>query len=118
MFYTRTHTLSKNSIGKFDNLGDNFLLNFATSKKQSKFEFVLGKIKQQPEETLQKYLDHFKDVALQVHGLQENVNVHLIVAGLDGSSRLAKSIYKDPIKTLVEFRTRSEIPRAEANEDS
>ncbi|XP_061355464.1 uncharacterized protein LOC133299989 [Gastrolobium bilobum] len=43
----------------------------------------------------------------QVPGLQENVHVHLIVAGLDGASRLAKSVYKDPVRKLEEFRTRS-----------
>ncbi|XP_061344188.1 uncharacterized protein LOC133290149 [Gastrolobium bilobum] len=57
--------------------------------------------------TLQRYLNRFKDAALQVPGLQENVHVHLIVVGLDGSSRLAKSVYKDPVRTLEEFRTRS-----------
>ncbi|XP_061362724.1 uncharacterized protein LOC133306421 [Gastrolobium bilobum] len=100
-------TLPANSIGSFEEFGENFLLNFATSKKHPKSEFSLGKIHQQPDETLQRYLNRFKDVALQVPGLQENVHVHLIVAGLDGTSRLAKSLYKDPVKTLEEFRTRS-----------
>ncbi|XP_061354161.1 uncharacterized protein LOC133298814 [Gastrolobium bilobum] len=100
-------TLPANSIGSFEEFGQKFLLNFATSKKHPKSEFALGKIRQQPGETLQKYLNRFKDVALQVPGLQENVHVHLIVAGLDGGSRLAKSVYKDPVKTLEEFRTSS-----------
>ncbi|XP_061362806.1 uncharacterized protein LOC133306496 [Gastrolobium bilobum] len=100
-------TLPANSIGSFEEFGQKFLLNFATSKKHPKSEFALGKIRQQPGETLQKYLNRFKDAALQVPGLQENVHVHHIVAGLDGGSRLAKSVYKDPIKTLEEFRTRS-----------
>ncbi|XP_061340959.1 uncharacterized protein LOC133287378 [Gastrolobium bilobum] len=100
-------TLPANSIGSFEEFGEKFLLNFATSKKHPKSEFALGKIRQQPEETLQKYLNRFKDVVLQVPGLQENVHVHLIVAGLDGASRLAKSIYKDPVRMLEEFRTRS-----------
>ncbi|XP_061351448.1 uncharacterized protein LOC133296473 [Gastrolobium bilobum] len=100
-------TLPANSIGSFEEFGQKFLLNFATSKKHPKSEFALGKIRQQPGETLQKYLNRFKDAALQVPGLQENVHVHLIVAGLDGASRLAKSVYKDPVRTLEEFRTRS-----------
>ncbi|XP_061356591.1 uncharacterized protein LOC133301011 [Gastrolobium bilobum] len=100
-------TLPANSIGSFEEFGQKFLLNFATSKKHPKSEFALGKIRQQPGEILQKYLNRFKDATLQVPGLQENVHVHLIVAGLDGGSRLAKSVYKDPVKTLEEFRTRS-----------
>ncbi|XP_061358742.1 uncharacterized protein LOC133302930 [Gastrolobium bilobum] len=100
-------TLPANSIGSFEEFGQKFLLNFATSKKHPKSEFALGKIRQQLGETLQKYLNRFKDAALQVPGLQENVHVHLIVAGLDGASRLAKSVYKDPVRTLEEFRTRS-----------
>ncbi|XP_061375772.1 uncharacterized protein LOC133317887 [Gastrolobium bilobum] len=100
-------TLPANSIGSFEEFGKKFLLNFATSKKHPKSEFTLGKIHQQPGETLQRYLNRFKDAALQVSGLQENVHVHLIVAGLDGTSRLAKLVYKDPVKTLEEFRTRS-----------
>ncbi|XP_061336720.1 uncharacterized protein LOC133283827 [Gastrolobium bilobum] len=54
-----------------------------------------------------KFGQTFKDAALQVLGLQENVHVHFIVAGLDGSSRLAKSVYKDHVRTLEEFRNRS-----------
>ncbi|XP_061365838.1 uncharacterized protein LOC133309116 [Gastrolobium bilobum] len=84
-----------------------FLLNFAINKKHPKSEFALGKIRQQPGETLQRYLNRFKDAALQVPELQENVHVHLIVAGLDGASRLAKSVYKDRVRTLEEFRNRS-----------
>ncbi|XP_061373060.1 uncharacterized protein LOC133315447 [Gastrolobium bilobum] len=49
----------------------------------------------------------FKIAALQVLGLSEKVHLHLIIAGLHGSSRLAKSIYKDPSRTLVEFTARS-----------
>ncbi|XP_061366457.1 uncharacterized protein LOC133309681 [Gastrolobium bilobum] len=100
-------TLHANSIGSLEEFGQKFLLNFATSKKYPKSEFAVGKIRKQPEETLQRYLNRFKDAILQVSGLPENVHVHLIVAGLDGASRLAKSIYKDPVRTLEEFRTRS-----------
>ncbi|XP_061358542.1 uncharacterized protein LOC133302744 [Gastrolobium bilobum] len=100
-------SLPAGSIKSFEEFGGRFLLNFATSKKQPKSEFALGKIKQQPRETLQKYLDRFKLVALQVPGLPENVHLHLVIAGLHGTSRLAKSIYKDPPRTLVEFNTRS-----------
>ncbi|XP_061370938.1 uncharacterized protein LOC133313566 [Gastrolobium bilobum] len=100
-------TLHANSIRSFEEFGQQFLLNFATSKKHPKSEFALGKIHQQPGENLQKYLNRFKDVALQVPGLPVNVHVHLIVAGLDGASRLAKSVYKDPVRTLEEFRTHS-----------
>ncbi|XP_061361948.1 uncharacterized protein LOC133305724 [Gastrolobium bilobum] len=45
--------------------------------------------------------------ALQVPGLSENVHLHLVIAGLHESSRLAKSVYKDPVRTLVEFTARS-----------
>ncbi|XP_061353463.1 uncharacterized protein LOC133298224 [Gastrolobium bilobum] len=91
----------------FEEFGERFLLNFATSKKQPKSEFALGKIRQQPDETLQKYLDRFKVAALQVPRLSGNVQLHLVIAGLHGSSRLAKSVYKDPVRTLVEFTARS-----------
>ncbi|XP_061345884.1 uncharacterized protein LOC133291614 [Gastrolobium bilobum] len=80
---------------------------FCNQQKHPKSEFALRKIRQQPRETLQRYLNRVKDAALQVSGLQENVHVHLIVAGIDGSYRLAKSVYKDPVRTLEEFRTRS-----------
>ncbi|XP_061375048.1 uncharacterized protein LOC133317223 [Gastrolobium bilobum] len=100
-------SLPAGSIKSFEEFGGRFLLNFATSKKQPKSEFALGKIKQQPGETLQKYLDRFKLAALQVPGLPENVHLHLVIAGLHGTSRLAKSVYKDPPRTLVEFNTRS-----------
>ncbi|XP_061373135.1 uncharacterized protein LOC133315517 [Gastrolobium bilobum] len=99
-------SLPAGSIGSFEEFGGWFLLNFATSKKQPKSEFALGKIKQQPGETLQKYLDRFKLAALQVPGLSENVHLHLVIAGLHGTSQLAKSIYKEPPRTLVEFNTR------------
>ncbi|XP_061364982.1 uncharacterized protein LOC133308378 [Gastrolobium bilobum] len=45
--------------------------------------------------------------ALQVLGLSENVHLHLVIAGLHGSSRLARSVYKNPVRTLVEFTARS-----------
>ncbi|XP_061361061.1 uncharacterized protein LOC133304983 [Gastrolobium bilobum] len=57
--------------------------------------------------SFEEFGEKFKDAALQVPGLQENVHVHLIVAGLDGASRLAKSVYKDPVRTLEEFKTLS-----------
>ncbi|XP_061351307.1 uncharacterized protein LOC133296362 [Gastrolobium bilobum] len=100
-------SLPAGSIRSFEELGGRFLLNFATSKKQPKSEFVLGKIKQQPGETLQKYLDRFKMAALQVPGLSENVHLHLVIAGLHGSFRLARSVYKNPVPILVEFTARS-----------
>ncbi|XP_061363480.1 uncharacterized protein LOC133307076 [Gastrolobium bilobum] len=100
-------SLPAGSIRSFEEFGGRFLLNFATSKKQPKSEFALGKIRQQPGETLQKYLDRFKMVALQVLGLSENVHLHLVIARLHGSSRLAKSIYKELARTLVEFTARS-----------
>ncbi|XP_061357770.1 uncharacterized protein LOC133302061 [Gastrolobium bilobum] len=59
-------TLPANSIGSFKELGEKFLLSFATSKKHLKSEFALGKIRQ-----------------------------------------LAKSVYKDPLRMLEEFKTRS-----------
>ncbi|XP_061362505.1 uncharacterized protein LOC133306227 [Gastrolobium bilobum] len=98
-------SLPAGSIRSFEEFGGKFLLNFATSKKQPKSKFALGKIKQQPGETLQNYLDRFKMAALQVPGLSENVHLHLVIAGLHESSRLAKSVYKDPVRTLVEFTT-------------
>ncbi|XP_061371795.1 uncharacterized protein LOC133314343 [Gastrolobium bilobum] len=100
-------SLLAGSIRSFEEIGGRFLLNFSTSKKQPKFEFALGKIKQQPGKTLQKYLDRFKMAALQVPGLSENVHLYLVITGLHGSSRLAKSVYKDPVRTLVEFTIRS-----------
>ncbi|XP_061360531.1 uncharacterized protein LOC133304504 [Gastrolobium bilobum] len=100
-------SLPAGSIKSFEEFGGRFLLNFATSKKQPKFEFALGKIKQQPSETLLKYFDRFKMAALQVPGLSENVHLHLVIAGLHGSSRLARSVYKNPVRTLVEFTARS-----------
>ncbi|XP_061343966.1 uncharacterized protein LOC133289938 [Gastrolobium bilobum] len=45
--------------------------------------------------------------ALQVPGLSENVHLHLVIVGLHVTSRLAKSVYKDPVRTLVESTTRS-----------
>ncbi|XP_061351206.1 uncharacterized protein LOC133296275 [Gastrolobium bilobum] len=100
-------SLPAGSIRSFEEFDGRFLLNFSISKKQPKSEFALWKIRQQPSETLQKYLDRFKVAALQVPGLSENVHLHLVIAGLHGSSRLAKSIYKDPVRTLVEFTARS-----------
>ncbi|XP_061367457.1 uncharacterized protein LOC133310537 [Gastrolobium bilobum] len=100
-------SLPAGSIRSFEKFGGRFLLNFATSKKQPKSEFALGKIRQQPGKTFQKYLDRFKMAALQVPGWLENVHLHLVIAGLHGSSLLAKSVYKDPVRTLVEFTARS-----------
>ncbi|XP_061351888.1 uncharacterized protein LOC133296855 [Gastrolobium bilobum] len=100
-------SLPAGSIRSFEEFGGRFLLSFATSKKQPKSKFALGKIRQQPDETLQRYLDNFKMAALQVPGLSENVHLYLVIAGLHGSSRLAKSIYKDPVRTLVWFTGRS-----------
>ncbi|XP_061371995.1 uncharacterized protein LOC133314527 [Gastrolobium bilobum] len=65
-------SLPAGSIRSFEEFGGRFLLNFATSKKQPKSEFALGKIKKQPGEMLQKYLDRFKLAALQIE--VENVD--------------------------------------------
>ncbi|KAI9100718.1 hypothetical protein K1719_024080 [Acacia pycnantha] len=84
-----------------------FELHFATSKQQSKSQYILDRIKQRQGETLQSYLDQFRDTALQVRGLNEKVHVYLLAAGLDSKSRLAESFFKELAKTLNEFITRS-----------
>ncbi|XP_061344728.1 uncharacterized protein LOC133290634 [Gastrolobium bilobum] len=83
-------SLPTGSIRSFEEFGGRFLLNFATSKKQPKSEFALGKIKQQ-----------------LVPRLSKNAHLHLVIVGLHGTSRLAKSKYKEPPRTLVEFNARS-----------
>ncbi|XP_061362805.1 uncharacterized protein LOC133306495 [Gastrolobium bilobum] len=69
--------------------------------------YALGRIRQKENESLRKYLDRFKDAALKVRNLTEPVHLHLIISGLDGDSQLAKSICKNPINDLEEFRRRS-----------
>ncbi|KAI9078542.1 hypothetical protein K1719_039480 [Acacia pycnantha] len=44
---------------------------------------------------------------MQVHGLNEDVHVHLLVDGLDKESRLAESFLKERAKNLNDFITRS-----------
>ncbi|XP_061366948.1 uncharacterized protein LOC133310073 [Gastrolobium bilobum] len=70
--------------------------------------YALGRIRQKENESLRKYLDRFKDAALKVRNLTESVHLHLIISGLDGDSPLAKSIYKNPVNDLEEFRRRSD----------
>ena len=98
------NSLPENSIKDIKDLEKKFLLNFATSRKQLKTEFQLDQVRQAPGETLQKYLQRFKDMALQVPGLKEDVHLHCVTAGLDKDSRLKKSVVKRRLKTLAEFR--------------
>ncbi|XP_061346033.1 uncharacterized protein LOC133291740 [Gastrolobium bilobum] len=100
--------LPRNSIDSFEDLARTFRLNFATSKAHPMPAYALGIIRQKENESLRKYLDRFKDVALKVRNLTEPVHLHLIISGLDGDSPLAKSIYKNPVNDLEEFRRRSD----------
>ena len=59
-------SLPNNSISSLEDLGKKFELHFATSKKHPKSQFSLSKVKQKKGETLQKYLDRFRDTAMQV----------------------------------------------------
>ncbi|XP_061354174.1 uncharacterized protein LOC133298826 [Gastrolobium bilobum] len=70
--------------------------------------YALGRIRQKENESLRKYIDRFKDTALKVRNLTELVHLHLIISGLDGDSPLAKSIYKNLVNDLEEFRRRSD----------
>ncbi|XP_061368717.1 uncharacterized protein LOC133311657 [Gastrolobium bilobum] len=99
--------LPRNSIDSFEDLAQTFRLNFATSKAHPMPAYALGRIRQKENESLRKYLDRFKDAALKVWNLTEPVHLHLIISGLDGDSPLAKSIYKNPVNDLEEFRRRS-----------
>ncbi|KAK4272576.1 hypothetical protein QN277_021112 [Acacia crassicarpa] len=101
------NSLPSNSIRSFEDLRCKFELHFATSKKQSKSEFTLSKVKQKKGETLQRYLNRFRDVAMQVRSLSEGVRVHRLVNGLDPSSRLARNLCKNTVYTLTEFYTRA-----------
>ncbi|XP_061360143.1 uncharacterized protein LOC133304173 [Gastrolobium bilobum] len=100
--------LLRNSIDSFKDLARTFRLNFATSKAHPMPAYALGRIRQKENESLRKYLDRFKDAALKVRSLTEAVHLHLIISGLDGDSPLAKSIYKNPVNDLEEFRQRSD----------
>ncbi|XP_061375375.1 uncharacterized protein LOC133317523, partial [Gastrolobium bilobum] len=100
--------LPRNSIDSFEDLARTFRLNFATSKVHPMPAYALGRIRQKENESLRKYLDRFKDAALNVRGLPEAVHLHLIISGLDGDSPLARSIYKNPVNDLEEFRRRSD----------
>ncbi|XP_061357139.1 uncharacterized protein LOC133301520 [Gastrolobium bilobum] len=100
--------LPRNSIDSFEDLAQTFRLNFATSKVHLMSTYALGRIRQKENESLRKYLDRFKDAALKVRGLTEAVHLHLIISGLDGDSPLARSINKNPVNNLEEFRRRSD----------
>ncbi|XP_061359405.1 uncharacterized protein LOC133303500 [Gastrolobium bilobum] len=100
--------LPRNSIYSFEDLARTFRLNFATSKVHPMPAYALGRIRQKENESLRKYLDRFKDAALKVRGLTEAVHLHLIISGLDGDSPLARSIYKNPVNDLEEFKRRSD----------
>ena len=76
-------SLPDSSIRSFEDFGRKFELHFATSKKQPKTTFALSKVRQKKGEALQKYLDRFRDVAMQVRALTEDVHVHCLVNGLD-----------------------------------
>ncbi|XP_061339551.1 uncharacterized protein LOC133286183 [Gastrolobium bilobum] len=100
--------LPRNSINSFEDLARTFRLNFAISKVHQMPAYALGRIRQKENESLRKYLDRFKDATLKVRGLTEAVHLHLIISGLDGDSPLARSIYKNPVNDLEEFRRRSD----------
>ncbi|XP_061372944.1 uncharacterized protein LOC133315354 [Gastrolobium bilobum] len=100
--------LTRKLIDSFDDLARTFRLNFATSKVHQMPPYTLGRIRQKENESLRKYLDRFKDASLKVRGLTEAVHLHLIISGLDGDSPLARSIYKNPVNDLEEFRRRSD----------
>ncbi|KAI9095678.1 hypothetical protein K1719_026238 [Acacia pycnantha] len=80
------HSLPYLSIPDMKTLEQKFLLNFATSRRQPKSEFQLA----------------------QIPGLKDEVHLHCIVAGLDVSSRLKKSIIKRRPTTLADFHGRSQ----------
>ncbi|XP_061359997.1 uncharacterized protein LOC133304045 [Gastrolobium bilobum] len=100
--------LPRNSIDSFEDLARTFRLNYATSKAHPMSAYALGRIRQRENESFLKYLDLFKEAALKVRKLTEPVHLYLIISGLDGESPLAKSIYKNPINDLEEFRRRSD----------
>ncbi|XP_061361951.1 uncharacterized protein LOC133305727 [Gastrolobium bilobum] len=100
--------LPRNSIDSFEDLDRTFRLNFATSKAHPMPAYALGRIRKKENESLRKYLNRFKDATLKVRNLTEPVHLHLIISGLDGDSPLTKSIYKNPVNDLEEFRRRSD----------
>ncbi|XP_061336506.1 uncharacterized protein LOC133283637 [Gastrolobium bilobum] len=74
--------LPPNSIQSWENLTNQFLVWFATSKAQYKSTHALETVRQESNETLRDYLNRFFDEALLVRDLDPQVSLHIITEGL------------------------------------
>ncbi|XP_061348853.1 uncharacterized protein LOC133294214 [Gastrolobium bilobum] len=74
--------LPTGSIASWDDLAGKFQTHFATSRPAPKSVRSLENIRQQSRESLRSFLDRFDKEALQVQGLDPEVQVHILLSGL------------------------------------
>ncbi|XP_061348633.1 uncharacterized protein LOC133294005 [Gastrolobium bilobum] len=74
--------LPSNSVQSWEDLTNQFLVRFATSKAQYKSTHALKTVRQGSNETLHDYLNRFFDEALLVRDLDPQASLHIITEGL------------------------------------
>ncbi|XP_061352170.1 uncharacterized protein LOC133297120 [Gastrolobium bilobum] len=99
--------LPSNSVQSWEDLTNQFLVRFATSKAQYKSTHALKTVRQGSNETLHDYLNRFFNEALLVRDLDPQASLHIITEGLldDPFSML---LAKQRPRTIEELSARSE----------
>ncbi|XP_058111548.1 uncharacterized protein LOC131254861 [Magnolia sinica] len=99
--------LKPNSIGSFTELSRLFLTQFISGKKSQKPNTHLFTIKQEPKESLKKYIARFNKEALQVEDYDDNISLSAMRSGLK-EEKFTFSIGKNLPKTLAELVARAQ----------
>ncbi|XP_061367567.1 uncharacterized protein LOC133310620 [Gastrolobium bilobum] len=99
--------LPLNSVQSWEDLTNQFLIRFATSKAQYKSTHALKTVRQGSKETLRDYLNRFFDEALLVIDLDPQVSLHIITEGLV-EGPFSMLLAKQRPRTIEELRARSE----------
>jgi len=100
-------SLSQKSINSWRELERSFLNHFTTSREQPKSSHYLARIKQDRDESLRDYIARFTKESLTINNLDQQVALHLIIAGLRPSG-FARSLAKKPPQNMEDLRSRSE----------
>ncbi|XP_061373858.1 uncharacterized protein LOC133316154 [Gastrolobium bilobum] len=99
--------LPSNSVQSWEDLTNQFLVRFATSKAQYKSTHALKTVRQGSNETLHDYLNRIFDEALLVRDLDPQASLHIITEGLLDDP-FSMSLAKQRPRTIEELSARSE----------
>ncbi|XP_010256556.1 PREDICTED: uncharacterized protein LOC104596940 [Nelumbo nucifera] len=91
------------SISSWEQFTNLFLAHFISNKQCQKSIVSLMSLKQEPSESLQSYIDHFKKEELEVRGLNPMVSMYSAINELHPGSTLKCSVAKTLPKIKLEF---------------